>query len=299
MCDLFCGTVGLDGQKMCTTRAVQYKQKRCFSGNSGRNEGVVDSLDIIGKGTRLMKSLRLPTVLVRVPNRELFKSRVYYVLLETESEDFPRKIIPAIMQSDASSRWRTQFAELLPLSAEADINGQTSVTPLLYKRRYKSLFVEGCSFKILALESGRFVEADESLPWNEWKLNLTAMRNMITEILYRDIEKMPASMIKRATQCRTRNYSSTSSSASVVLYENSPDSHKESSKPVLSAQYPTLRLPGVTASGGSSFAKWFSVLPPNTRVDENFSCDRGTTLKKDRFVDMETYYRYLRIIDSV
>jgi len=300
MCDVFCGAVGLDGQTKCTNQAVQYMQKSSFSADledSDRCEGVLDSLVIVGEGTKLMKSLKLPTVLIRVPNRALFKSRVYYVLLETYSEDFPLKIIPAIMQSDTSSRWMTQLAELFPLSVETNSSGRMSVTPLLYRRRYKPLFLKGCSFKILALESGRIIESAESLPWNQWKLNLPAMRNMITEILYKDIEEMPASMIRRATRCRTRNYSS-SSSASVVLYEHSSDFSQESSKRVLSEHYPNLRFPGVTASGGSSFATWFTVVPPNVRVDKNFACDRGTTLRKDRFVDMETFYRYLHTTDT-
>jgi len=300
MCDLFCEAAGLDQHTKSTNQAVRYKQ-RSFSEDwehSDTSEGGVDSLEITGDGTKLMKSLKLPTVLVRVRNRELLKSRVCHVLLETESKDFPRQIIPAIMLSDASSCWRTQLAELFPLYVKTESDGRKSITPLLHRRRYKQLFLKGCSFKILALESGRSIDSAESVPWNQWKLNLPGMRDMITEILYKDIVEMPVSMIRRATQCRTQNSNSISSTASLVLCENSSCSSQELSKRVLSAHYPNLILPGVTASGGSSFATWFKVLPPDITVDENFSCDRGTTLRKDRFVNMETFYRYLRLTDT-
>jgi hypothetical protein len=241
-----------------------------------------------------MKKVKIPTVLIRVSSGDLATSRVYHVLLESQSEGSPRKIVPAIMLSDTSSSpWRTQFAELLPLSVIADRKGNISIKPLLYRTRYKQLFTEGCSFKVLALEPGRFIESSE-LPWNQWKLKLPTVRNLITQTLYKDIQKMPLSMINRAVRRAHHKKSiSSSNSTSVFLYD-SPSS-QESSKHVLSAHYPTLRVPGITASGGSSFAEWFKVVDPNVRVDKNFKCERGTTLRKDRFVDEEMFYRYLSL----
>jgi len=299
MCDHFCGAAVLNGRTSCSNKAVQYTKKRDFSSDwdySERSEGEVDHLEVIGEGTNLMESLKFPTVLVRVLNADLAKSTVYYVLLESHSEDLPIRIIPAIMLSDPSSAWRTQFAELFPLSVEVDSKGSRSMTPLLCRTRYKQLFLNGSSFKVLALESGRLIESSENLPWNQWKLNLPMMRSMITEFLYKDIRQMPVDIIERATHSRTRTNSHSCSSTSVVSLESS--SSQDSPKRVLSAHYPNLRFPGIAASGGSSFAKWFRVLPPDVCVDQNFKCDRGTTLRKDTFADAETLYRYLNLSET-
>jgi len=294
MCDTFCQADAPLGKPSCSTGAVEYRKRKSLSSDwdvGERSEGEVENIEVIGEGTKLMQSLKLPTVLVRVSNGDLAKSIVYYVLLESHSQGLPTRIIPAIMLSDPKSIWRTQHAELFPLSVDTSGKGERSITPLLNRTRYQQLFQKGCTFKVLALESGRFAESSESLPWNRWKLNLPAMRNIITQILYQDIKQMPTSMLERATHSRSRSNSISSNSTSVVLFENSS---QESPKRVLSAHYPNLRLPGVAASGGSSFATWFKALPPHIKVDENFKCERGTTLRKDRFVDADTYYRYLR-----
>jgi len=296
MCDIFCRADAPMGRSSGSTGAVEYKRRKTLSSDwdvGERSEGEVENIGIIGEGTKFMQSLKLPTVIARVSNGDLAKSTVYYVLLESHSEGLPTRRIPAIMLSDPKSIWRTQFAELLPLSIDVNCKGERSITPLLYRTHYKQLFQEGCTFKVLAFETGRFAESSECLPWNGWKLNLPAMRNIITQILHQDIKQMPTSILERATHSRSRTNSTSSNSTSVVLYENF--SSQESLKSVLSEHYPSLRLPGVAASGASSFATWFKAVPPHIKVDKNFKCEHGTTLRKDRFVDAETYYRYLRI----
>lgn len=294
MCDTFCRA---DGKPSRSTSAVEYRKRKSFSSDWGvgeRCEGEIDNIGVIGEGTKLMQNLKLPTVLVRVSNGDLAKSTVYYVLLESHSEGMSKCIIPAIMLSDPMSIWRTPFAELFPLCVNVDGKGGRSITPLLYRTQYKQLFQKGCTFKVLAFESGRFAGSTENLPWNQWRLNLPAMRNVITQILYQDIKQMPRSILEKATHNGSRTNSISSSSTTVVLlYEDS--SSQESSKRVLSAHYPNLRLSGVAASGGSSFATWFEAVPPYIKIDDNFKCDRGTTLRKDRFVDADMFYRYLRI----
>lgn len=296
MCDTFCRAEVPHGRPSCSTGAVEYRKRKSISSdwNVGeRSEGEVENIEVIGEGTKFMQSLKLPTVTARVSNGDLAKSTVYYVLLESHSEGLPARIIPAIMLSDPKSVWRTQFAELFPLSVDINRKGERSITPLLYRTHYKQLFQKGCTFKVLAFESGRFAESSESLPWNRWKLNLPAMRSMISQILYQDIKQMPSSILERATHSRSRTNSISSNSTSVVLYEKSVS--QEPPRRVLSEHYPNLRLPGVAASGVSSFATWFKAVPPHIKVDENFKCEHGTTLRKDRFVDADTYYRYLRI----
>jgi len=283
-----------NGKTTYRNKAVQYVKKRDLSMNWEKNgiQREVEKVVVVGEGTSFMKKVNIPTVLIRVSNGDLAKSRVYHVLLEAETESLPRVIVPAIMLSDTSSPWRTQVAELLPLSVVTDRKGNISIKPLLYRTRYRQLFTDGCSFKVLALEIGRFIESSD-LPWNQWKLKTPAMRNLITETLYKDIREMPISMIERKTRRAPSKKSISSNSINVFFSDSS--SSQDSSKPVLSAHYPNLRVPGITASGGSSFAEWFKVLDPNVHVDKNFKCERGTTLRKDRFVDEEMFYRYLRV----
>jgi len=270
-----------NGETTHTKNAVKYLKKRDLSMNfkESSSSKEVKKVEVVGEGTRLMKKVKLPTVLVRVSNGDLEKSRLYYVLLESEEEGLPTKRIPAIMLSDTSAPWRTHFAELFPLSVISDGKKVLSIRPLLYRTRYMQLFTKGCSFKVLAIETGRSVESSRSLPWNQWKLKTPAMRNLITETLYKDIRQMPKSILarvsKRARSKKTISYS---------FYNNNLDRHdssssQDSAKQVLSTHYPSLRVPGIAASGGSSFAQWFRTVDPNIRVDKNFKCARGTTLR--------------------
>jgi len=300
MCDLICGAVDPRREISPTNKPLRYIKKKDWSldwDHSGSNGVIGDKIEVIGEGTKLMKSLRLPTVLIRVCNRELAKSTVYHVLLEDESGNFPIQKIAGIMFSNPlTAACRTQFAELLPLKVEVDGKGGYSIKPLLLRERYKQLFINGCSLKVLDLEGGRCTEDSETLPWNQWKPSFPAMRSIISEILHKDIREMPVSIIDRATPSITKNCSSNWSSLRGGPHRNF--SFQETSKLGLSFYYPNLRFPGVAASGGSSFAKWFKAIPPDIHIDKNFKCDRGTTLRKDNFLDERTFHKYLNLPEA-
>jgi len=300
MCDLICGSGDHKSEIPPTNEPLVYIKKRDWSldwDNCETNGVMADKIEVIGEGTKLMKSLKLPTVLIKVCNRELAKSTVHYVLLEDESGNFPIQKIAGVMLTDPSTAaCRTQFAELLPLRVEADGRGGYSIKPLLYRELYKQLFINGCSLKVLALKGGRCTEDSETLPWNQWKPSFPAMRSIITEILHKDIREMPASIIDRATLSSNQDCSSSWSSQRGGAYRNL--SFQERSKLGLSKYYPNLRFPGVAASGGSSFAKWFKVIPPDIHIDKNFKCDRGTVLRKDNFLDERTFYKYLNLPEA-
>jgi len=261
-----------------------------------------------------MNSLQLPTVRIIVRNGSLVKSTVYYVLLEDESGSFPLKKIVGIMFSDPSiATRRTQFAELLPLEVAGDGRGGYSIRPLLIRERYKQLISNGCLLKVLAVEAGRCTEDSKTLPWNHWKPSFPAMRSTITKILQKDIRKIPASIIDGATVSNAQNCSNASiidratvsnaQNCSNICSSLKGDVHRnmelqDKPKQDLSKYYPNLRFSGLAASGGSSFAKWFNVIPPNIHIDKNFKCDRGTTLRKDNFLDSRTFYKYLNLTES-
>jgi len=300
MCDHICGAVVPENVISPTNEPLRYITKKDRSFNwedSETNVVVAKKIEVIGGGTKLMKSLQLPTVRIRVPNGNLVKSTVYHVLLEDESGNFPLTKIAGIMFSDPSTAtWRTQFAELLPLEVGGDGRGGYSIRPLLIRERYMQLISKGCSLKVLAIEAGRCTEDSETLPWNQWKPRFPAIRSIISEILQKDIRKMPASIIDRATQSNALNSSNICSSLEGGIHRNMTS--QETPKVDLSKYYPNLRFPGLAASGGSSFARWFNVIPPNVHIDKNFQCDRGTTLRKDNFLDSRTFYKYLNLTEA-
>jgi len=297
MCDNICGVTEPCRPTASMNNALRYIRKRDLSldGDEGKISEAVGKLEVTGEGTKLMESLQLPTVLTRVCDGDFDHSTVHHAVLELKLAKFTMRIV-AIMLPDPSSQSRTPFAELLPLSVELDCNARLSIVPTLSTAAYKKLFCIGSLVKVLAIRKGRFINWSETLPWNQWKLSLSAMRSKITEIITKDILDMPRSMIKRATNTRAthtsmQGYSSSSSSSRDGLHGNI--SWQGTHKYDLSKYYPNLRFRGAAASGGSSFAKWFKLVPPTIRVDTNFKCDRGTMLGRDRFFDTETFYRYL------
>lgn len=298
MCDISCGSNNQIGQAITRHEAVKYASETlcCDQKSSDAVEGV-DRIEVVGEGSKIMKMVKLPTVFIRLPKGDLQESRVYYVILESEAYEFEK--IPALLFSNPSNGWRTQCAELLPLLGEYGLKKPETVSliPMLLKLRHKSMFTKGSFFKVNAIEAGRF-EGPDKLPWNKWNLKLKPTRLMITEIINQDIRKMPLDMMKRlistskssiVSRSRKSSSSSQCSSHTSSHTSSSLDSHFRN----LSTHYPNLKFKGLTASGGSSFAKWFRHLPPDIYVDKNFRCDRGTTLRKDRFADTETFLKYL------
>jgi len=299
MCDNICRATKPSRQTASTNRALRYitRREESLDWDESRTSEAIGELEVTGEGTKLMKSLQLDTVLIRLRSGDLMHSTVYHALLELQFAKHTMRTL-AILFSDPSSPGRTQFAELLPLSVEFDCKGRVYIVPTLSRASYKKLFYPGCLLKVLDIRRGRFKNSSETLPWKQWKPRLSAKRSIITDILAKDIREMGASMInrfidKKATHTSTQGYSSSFSSSRAGLYQNKYC--HDTPKYDLSEYYPSLRFPGVTASGGSSFAKWFKLVPPAVRVDTNFKCDRGTTLRKDRFFDKQSIHKYLSL----
>jgi len=297
MCDAFCGRSNPVGQLMTKSEAVKYAGGS-FAIEQKGPQGIegIDRIEVVGEGSKIMKTLKLPTVFIRIPKGDLQKSRVYYVILEAES--YEHEEIPAVMFSKYSDGWRTQSAELLPLLAEPNLRKRKSVslTPMLLKLRHSSMFSKGSTFKVKAIQAGRF-DVRNKVAWKKWNLNHKAIRMMITDVIYQDIRRIPSDMMKRvivtsASRTVSRSRKSSNSSESSSQNTSSVSSSTQTSRN-LSTHYPSLKFKGLTASGGSSFAKWFRHLPPDMYVDKNFACDRGTTLRKDTFADPETFFKYL------
>merc|ERR1719285_922397 len=104
-----------------------------------------DVFQVTGKGTKLMKSLNLPTLIVKCLTGKLDKGRVYFVVMEVGPE--LKSEFPALMFSSPYAHKKTRYAELLPFGL---VEGSKSVclTPLLERKRCRRVFHRGFSFNI-------------------------------------------------------------------------------------------------------------------------------------------------------
>jgi len=119
----------------------------------------VDILDVVGKGTKLMKSIKFPTVIVKLRTLNLKKSTMYYVVLEIETEGSRHKV-PALMFSNPHDPRKTKLAELLPLSHVKCPRSIIRLTPMMDRKRYRYIIRRGFSFKVISLIPGRAFGSD-------------------------------------------------------------------------------------------------------------------------------------------
>jgi len=234
-------------------------------------------IEVSSMGTTLMSDIKCPTVLIKIPDGQLLKSSVYYVLLEPKLGKFKGEIA-ALLFSDVLSadNDNTQSAELLPLVVRIKRTRTETVSlkPMLLYNCYRDMFKEGSKFNLNVLKFGRqYVPVGSQL---------------LKKLIIKDIEMMPEETVKllRPLEILKDNIlcQTVKSSAHIKPIE-------EAKK--LSELVPELRLRGVKARGGSrDFARWFETVPPNVLVDVDFKCDRGI-LRKDHFRTADMLDRYL------
>jgi len=263
---------------------------------------------VIKEGTKLMKSIDFPTVLVDIRSRKLERSTLYYVILELESSKHSGEIAGMMFTSSTSRADNIQSAELLPIKNDA-------CGPLLLNKYYSCIFEKGFTFKIKALKYGRRIDRN-ARKWKDYDTEKWTILELLRRLLYLDILAMPR-YYHLGLEPVLIGGSDLSSSTSFLEYlssdecevstvstvvspmSDSPERIVQPKVVKLSSLQPNLRLRGITASGGSSFARWFDVIPPNIQVDEDFTCDRHTKLKKDRFLRTEELDKYLSVSEIV
>jgi len=264
------------------------------------------SLEVVGEGTKLMKSIGFPTVIAKIGNTKLQNSMIYYVILETKAEEFDGELLALMLISPYCPESRSEFAELLPLCLRKSETSSElfSLKPMLPSERYNSMFCWSCSFKIKSIKSGRRIDWSDECPWNVWNLRIKELKTMMAEVIWDDIRKIPVNMVRTLRplkrnetfrKCRflSENVSRLSESLKTVALT------EESCEPKLSDHCNTLKFTGLTARGGSSFVDWFQAIPPNVHVDQNFKCSGATILTKDTFSDTKGLDKYLCVSENV
>lgn len=126
------------------------------------------SLEVVGVGTKLMKSIGFPTVIAKIDNTKLQNSMIYYLVLETKAEEFDGELLALMLTSPYCPGKRTEFAELLPLCLckSRTFSELVSLKPMLPSEHYKSMFCWSCSFEIKSIKSGRRIDWTDECPWN-------------------------------------------------------------------------------------------------------------------------------------
>jgi len=258
------------------------------------------SLELLQEGSKLMKSIKLPTVITRVKNYNLQHSMVYYVTLEAASEEFVGQIPALMFSSHYCSGKITDLAELLPFCVtRSEWSEFLSLGPMLRCGCYKRMFRKGCNFKIIVLSGIRVVDWWVECPWKLWDLNIKEMQKVVVDIIYEDIRQIPKKFLKalKSPKCNETFIKPKSwSEKKLKLSQKLAESSRECK---LSDYCSDLEFTGLGARGGSSFAEWFRTVPPNVCVDQNFKCKHGTILKKDNFSDVKRLDEYLRISEEV
>jgi len=158
-------------------------------------------LEVVGNGTRLMRTIQFPTVVIQMKQRKLRKSVVYYVILKSAVGRYVGDIAGLLFATNTSKG--VQRAELLPLhtSRSRMRSGTLKLSPMLLHERYRCLFGEGCTFEVKAIERGRRRDLNQR-PWKNYDLTKWEIHDLLSSLLCLDIRQTPAHMLKLMTPLR-------------------------------------------------------------------------------------------------
>jgi len=155
------------------------------------------AVQVVGDGTKLMKTIKMPTVIAKFQNRDLQKSKVYYASLLVDTPEYFGEI-PAVLFSSSYHFQRTEYCELLPLviGKSKHTPDHFTLKPVLKSKKWKRIFSKGCSFKVTALKCGRVFNLSEEYPWNVYDVRIKELRSLLRSIIARDIREIPTEIIE-------------------------------------------------------------------------------------------------------
>jgi len=146
--------------------------------------------EVLGKGTKLMKLINYPTVIVKLQTGNLQKSTLYYAILEIETEEY-KHTVPAVMFANPYAHRKTKLAELLPLSfVKCSKKSTICLAPMMARKRYRCVIRRGFSFKIISLIPGGGFNGPRENSWNTYDIRITALRNQLRKTLEKDINQI-------------------------------------------------------------------------------------------------------------
>jgi len=177
---------------------VHNKRKTSDKGRLKRNSM---RIQVVSRGTRLMWTMKFPTVIIQIKNKKLQNSMIYYIVLKSVGR-YIGDILCLLFTSNNRSE-NKQTAELLPLCMVPSRNHSRSfkLGPMLLQERYSCLFENGCTFKVMAIESGRRADLREML-WNNYNVKKFEIHDLLSKLLSIDISLVPSHMLKRITPLR-------------------------------------------------------------------------------------------------
>jgi len=174
----------------------------------------IDVFEVVAKGTRFMKSLNFPTIIVKLLKKNLKKSMIYNVIVEPSNEGCKWQI-PCVMFSNPYAHTDTRFAELLPLYF-FKYSYSVKLSPMLVRKRYRRIFHRGCTFNIQWFKAGRPFDCSGGKSWKMYDVRNVQMRKMIQGFVEEDINRLSLLLSKminlpklsgdrnRAPGCETR-----------------------------------------------------------------------------------------------
>jgi len=184
--------------------AAKYENKICWE-KSSKHDGfrlkkTKNVFEVIGKGTKLMKIMNFPTVIVKHLSGTFEKSKVYYIILELETEESTRNI-PAVMFSNPYANRTTRYGELLPLGLMKN-SKSFYLTPLLQRKRFRRVFRSGSSLKIKMFIPGRALDRGDC--WDRYDLSKPCLQKLIKEYIWLDIGRMSRHFFHRVIPLKHR-----------------------------------------------------------------------------------------------
>jgi len=273
--------------------------------DKGRLKLVDDSFDlaVIGNGTRLMREIDFPTVIIETRKKNLQNSMVYYIVLKPTLGLYVGEIACLLFTNPHRSKRDTIKAELLPLiSGIPSKRSGGSFTPLLLQEKYKGLFRKGSTFQVNAIEGGRPLDWKQR-QWKNYDLESSWVSDLLSRLVWLDVQQIPKHMVKQLSPLRTvdevKKMQTRRRRKSFVSLLNKRWAQVGTPELKLSLLHPNLKLKGLATSGGSTFADWFMAVPPYIQVDKDFTCDGNTKLRKDTFKSSCEYDEYLTISGTI
>jgi len=276
------------------TAAESASPRKAFDFKSRTNSNNREALiEIIADGTNLMKKIGLPTVLIKIFKRKFCKAMLHYVVIEPVSGSSVGEI-PALLVSHPRSPEKgrtTSEGELLPLVIQnCKASGNHITQLMLQSPRYQEVFKNGCMFRLRLIKLGRLLEGP----------SLSKHPEILKRLISRDIQSIPNTFrLLKQFSPRTEPNTVNVLSRKMPDLENKEDENISRWLRNLSDFAPDFRLRGLRASRGKcDFARWFSAIPPDVVVDEDFRCDKGI-LKKDSFLCVGELDRYLGVSEVI